>query len=113
MSVLLRLGHTRLLQYICRKELTKCIGNLFFYKYDLLVLDGHVILCEADIGCLHSLASVKACELIIAEVRVISLARSGRKLKKIMESPSFTVAVGAPSFITTISSTNSSVTSLS
>lgn len=44
---------------------------------------------------------------------MISLARSGRKLKKITESPSFTVATGVPFFVTTNGTTNSSVTSLS
>ena len=46
-------------------------------------------------------------------VLVISLALSGRKLKKITESFSLIVASGAPSFTMTVGSTNSSVTSLS
>ena len=42
-------------------------------------------------------------------VRVISRARSGRKLKKMMESPASTVATGLPSFWMTQGTTNSSV----
>ena len=42
---------------------------------------------------------------------VISLARSGRKLKNTTESFSLIVAIALPSFATTVGTTNSSVTS--
>ena len=67
MRVLLGLGDACLLQSVCRKELTECVGNLFFYKCNLLVRDRHVILCEAYIGCLHALAPVESSEVVVAE----------------------------------------------
>ena len=67
MSILLCLGNTGLFHVMSRKEFSECICDLFFYKGYLLVRDCHIILCEAHISCLYSLASVESCEVIIAE----------------------------------------------
>ena len=66
------------------------------------VRDRRVIIRKADVGEIFDLLPLKAAEIRIQEGRVISLALSGRKLKKITESPSFTVApAGRPFSFTT------------
>ena len=67
MCVFLCLRDTSLLQPAGCQELAERVCNLFLNKCDQLIRDRHVILCEAYICGLHSLTSVKACKLIVAE----------------------------------------------
>ena len=67
MCILFCLCNTCLFQSISSKELTKCIGNLFFYKRNQLVRNGHIILCKTNICGVDSFSTIKSVKCIITE----------------------------------------------
>ncbi len=98
--ILLCLGDTCLFLAVRCKELTKCILDLFFLQMQPVlfgivtsysVKHTYVVLILSPLSNPSNASS--------QNVLVISLARSGRKLKKITESFSLIVATGAPFFV--------------
>src|SRR5699024_2449276 len=67
MCVFLCLCDTGLLQAMSSQIFAKGIGDLLFYKCDLLVGDRHIILGKAYIGCFDPLSSFESGKIIITK----------------------------------------------
>ena len=67
MSIFLSLSDSCLSLAIVCKELSKCIGKLYFMKCNGFVWNGSIVFCETYISYVLSCASVKSVELICTE----------------------------------------------
>ena len=103
-------SNSRLSLPVGSKELTESILDRLFLECDKFVRDRLIVINKAYIGGLDPLRSANPVNSSSQNARVISLARSGRKLKKITESLSLMVPIAFPSSpVTTAGTTNSSV----